>query len=95
MAIIWFDEGKTETQIADLLFISVRNVRRWIRYYRENRILGLHDGERTGDDVVERLEPGEFIIDMTYIPVKGHIRKDKYGNEIFVELHGGVKLTTV
>ena len=48
LAIIWFDEGKTEAQIADLLFISARNVRRWIRRYRENRILGLHDGERTG-----------------------------------------------
>ena len=48
LAIIWFDEGKTEAQIADLLFISARNVRRWIRRYRENGILGLHDGERTG-----------------------------------------------
>lgn len=48
LAIIWFDEGKTEAQIADLLFISSRNVRRWIRRYRENGILGLHDGERTG-----------------------------------------------
>ncbi len=48
LAIIWFDEGKTEAQIADLLFISVRNVRRWIRRYREKGILGLHDGERTG-----------------------------------------------
>lgn len=48
LAIIWFDEGKTEAEVADLLFISARNVRRWIRRYRENGILGLHDGERTG-----------------------------------------------
>ncbi len=59
LAVIWFDEGKTEAQIASLLFISARNVRRWIRRYRENGILGLHDGERTGrprkaDDNVER-----------------------------------------
>src|SRR5665811_1803946 len=59
LAIIWFDEGKTEAQIADLLFISARNVRRWIRRYRENGILGLHDGERTGrprkaDEYIEK-----------------------------------------
>ncbi len=48
LSIIWFDEGKTEAEIADLLFISARNVRRWIRRYRANGILGLHDGERTG-----------------------------------------------
>jgi len=48
LAIIWFDEGKKEAEIADLLFISARNVRRWIRRYRENGILSLHDGERTG-----------------------------------------------
>jgi hypothetical protein len=27
LAIIWFDEGKTEAEIANLLFISARNVR--------------------------------------------------------------------
>ncbi len=48
LAILWFDEGKTEAEIANLLFISARNVRRWIRRYRENGILGLHDGKRTG-----------------------------------------------
>src|SRR3990172_10350234 len=48
LAIIWFDEGKKEAEIADLLFISARNVRRWIRRHRENGILSLHDGERTG-----------------------------------------------
>ena len=46
LAIIWFDERKTEAQIAELLFISSRNVRRWIRRYRENGILGLYDGEK-------------------------------------------------
>ena len=59
LAIIWFDEGKTDAQIASLLFISPRNVRRWIRRYRKYGILGLHDGERTGrprksDENVER-----------------------------------------
>jgi transposase len=48
LAIIWFDEGRIEAEIADLLFISARKVRRWIRKYRENGILGLHDEERTG-----------------------------------------------
>ncbi len=59
LAIIWFDEGKTDAQIASLLFISPRNVRRWIKRYRKYGILGLHDGERTGrprkaDENVER-----------------------------------------
>ncbi len=63
LAIIWFDEGKTEAEVADLLFISARNVRRWIRRYRENGILGLHDGERTGrprkaDENVEKAVEG-------------------------------------
>ncbi len=48
LAIIWFDEGKTDAQISSLLFISPRNVRRWIRRYRKYGIDGLHDGERTG-----------------------------------------------
>ncbi|WP_081810100.1 helix-turn-helix domain-containing protein [Candidatus Methanoperedens nitratireducens] len=48
LVIIWFDEGRTEAEIGNLLYISSRNVRRWIRRYREAGILGLHDGERTG-----------------------------------------------
>ncbi len=47
LVIIWFDEGKTDAEIASLLFISARNVRRWIRRYREYGMDGLHDRERT------------------------------------------------
>ncbi len=59
LVIIWFDEGKTDAEIASLLFISARNVRRWIRRYREYGMDGLHDRERTGrprkaDENVER-----------------------------------------
>jgi transposase len=48
LIIIWFDEGKTEKEIADLLFVSVRTVRRCIRRYKKENIEGLHDKEKSG-----------------------------------------------
>jgi transposase len=48
LIILWFNEGRTEAEIADLLGVSVRTVRRWIKRYKEGGIEGLHDRERTG-----------------------------------------------
>ena len=48
LIILWYDEGKTEAQIAVLLFISVRTVRRCIQRYKEKNVDGLHDKEKSG-----------------------------------------------
>ena len=48
LIILWFDEGKTEKEIADLLFISLRTVRRCIRRYEKENIEGLHDKKKSG-----------------------------------------------
>lgn len=48
LIILWFNEGKTEAEIASLLFISNRSVRRCLRRYKEKKIEGLHDKKRTG-----------------------------------------------
>lgn len=59
LIILWFDAGKTEAGIANLLFISVRTVRRCIQRYKEKNIKGLHDKEKSGrprkaDEKVEK-----------------------------------------
>lgn len=48
LIILWFDEGKTEKEIADLLFISLRTVRRCIRRYEKENIGGLQDKKKSG-----------------------------------------------
>ncbi len=48
LIILWFDEGKTEKAIADLLFISLRTVRRCIRRYEKENIGGLQDRKKSG-----------------------------------------------
>lgn len=48
LIILWFNERKTETEIADLLFISNRSVRRCLRRYKEKKIDGLYDKEKPG-----------------------------------------------
>lgn len=48
LIILWFDEGKTEKEIADLLFVSLRTVRRCIRRYEKENIEGLHDKKKSG-----------------------------------------------
>lgn len=48
LIILWYDEGMTESKIANLLSISVRSVRRWIRRYKKENIEGLRDRKRTG-----------------------------------------------
>jgi transposase len=48
LIILWFDAGKTEAQIANLLFISVRTVRRCIQRYKEKNVKGLYDKEKSG-----------------------------------------------
>lgn len=48
LIILWFDAGKTEAEIANLLFISVRTVRRCIQRYKEKNVKGLYDKEKSG-----------------------------------------------
>ncbi len=48
LIILWFDVGKTEAEIANLLFISVRTVRRCIQRYKEKNVKGLYDKEKSG-----------------------------------------------
>jgi putative transposase len=59
LVILWYDEGKTEAEIAALLFISERTVRRCVQRYKEKNIEGLHDKEKSGrprkaDEKVEK-----------------------------------------
>ncbi len=35
LAVLWFNEGRTEREIADLLSVSVRSVSRWIGRYKK------------------------------------------------------------
>lgn len=60
LIILWYDERKTESEIAALLFISERTVRRCIQRYKEKNIEGLHDKEKSGrprkaDEKVEKV----------------------------------------
>ena len=59
LAILGFDAGRTEEEIAELLGVSVRTVRRWISKYRKEGLGGLYDKERSGrprkvDEKVEK-----------------------------------------
>ncbi len=65
LIILWYDEGMTESKIANLLSISVRSVRRWIRRYKKENIEGLRDRKRTGrprktNEQVEKVVEHDF-----------------------------------
>lgn len=48
LAILWFDRGRTKKEIAELLGVSEKSVRRWIERYQKGGLEGLYDKERSG-----------------------------------------------
>jgi len=48
LIILWYDDGMPQSQIANLLGISSRTARRWIKRYKHEGISGLLDRPKTG-----------------------------------------------